>query len=228
MPAVLAFEEKRSPWRPFGTGLLLLLVGGGAAALIYNLVTGMSGVPKKNVPDVVQLRLIQPLPPPPPPPPPKEQIQQPKEKPPEFKAERQINQPPTPKTETPPGPPALDAQGQGPGDAFGLEGRPGGGDYVGGDGSGGGTRFGWYSAMIENHLREAIERQRKLTSQPYRVPIEVWLAADGRLERVELLRSTGNADLDKLLKNTLGGASRITTPPPKDMQQPVVLTVTSS
>lgn len=156
-------------------------------------------------------------------------VEQPKLKEPEFMKPLE-NQPPNPapKTEAPPGPPALDAAGQGAGDAFGLEGRPGGGDFLGGGGGGGGSRFGWYVTMLQQHAQDALRRQPKLLGARYQVSVELWLNGEGAPERVELLTSSGKPDVDRLLKENLRAMAKLSEPPPAGMQQPIVMRVTSS
>lgn len=141
------------------------------------------------------------------------------------------NKPPSPKPSPsnapPPGPLALDAKGQGAPDAFALGGNPGGADYAGG-GGGGGSRFGWYSTLIKNHVEDTLRQQARLRRARYRVAVQVWLDGQGQPVRVELMESTGAADLDELLKRALQGMSRMPEAPPADLPQPVVMEVGSS
>eukprot|EP01035_Chromulina_nebulosa_P059409 gene59409-81317_t len=127
----------------------------------------------------------------------------------------------------PPGPPALDAKGTGAGDAFGLQGKEGGADYrVGGDGSGGtgtGNRLGWYTTLLQQRAQGAVQRQRRLLEARFAITVQIWLAPDGSTERVELLRSTGRPELDRLLKDTLKNMPKLSEPPPKDLPQPAVI-----
>jgi TonB family protein len=194
------------------------------AFLLYRVMSAPSSVAKHTVPDVVQLRIIQPPPPPPPPPPQQKVEEQPKMKQPEFKPEPHPEDKPPP-----PGPPALDAQGQGPGDAFGLAGRPGGSDYVGdGNGTGGGSRYGWYATMMTQRAQDALQKQRRLNGVRYRIAVQIWLSDSGAPLRVELVNSTGKPEIDAVLQESLRNMPKLAEPPPKDMPQPVVMEVTSS
>lgn len=204
-----------------------------AAVLLYGLVTMLGGdgsKARKPVNEVVQLKLIKPPPPPPPPPPPKQKIEPPKQKVPEFKPATPTPEPP--KQAPPPGPPALDAKGTGAGDAFGLQGKEGGADYrVGGGGEGGGgtgNRLGWYTTLLQQRAQGAVQRQRRLLEARFAITVQIWLAADGSTERVELLRSTGRPELDRLLKDTLKNMPKLSEPPPKDLPQPAVIRVTTT
>ena len=143
----------------------------------------------------------------------------------EFKP---LESPPEPEAPQPPGPPALDAAGEGPGDAFGLAGRPGGSEYLGSGGGGGGSPFAYYAAMIQQRAQQAVEKQRKLRETKFKVTVQVWIAADGRPERVEIFKSTGNEEIDRLLEESLAAMPKLTEAPPKGMPQPVVLRVSAS
>lgn len=211
----------------FGALGMVVLIGFGI--LLYRIFSGVSAVPRKNVPDVVTLRLIQPPPPPPPPPP--KMAEPPKLKTTAAMLDKPMDErPPAPKqaAEKPPeGPPALDVKGQGPGDEFALAGRPGGSDFLGGGGGGGGSRLGWYRALIEGRVQDAVQKQRRLSGTRYRVDVQMWLTGEGSPAQVELITSTGSADLDKALLAAIRAMPPLPEPPPKEMQQPVVFQVKS-
>lgn len=207
--------------------LLLAAIGW----LIYRLIAGHSAPPRKTVPEVVQLRLLVPPPPPPPPPPPQpKMVEQPKLKEPAVKPEQPMEKAEPKPASPPPGPPSLDAKGQGAGDAFGLGGSPGGSDYLGGGGGGGGggSKYGWYAAMIQGHVQGVLQKQAVLQRARFRIGVQIWLTPDGRPERVELIGSAGGAELDRLLKESLLRMPRLPQAPPQDLPQPVVLQVSSS
>jgi hypothetical protein len=63
--------------------------------------------------------------------------------------------------------------------------------------------------------------QQDQTAPPPPLIVRVWVAASGKVERVEFA-SLGNAQADADLR-TLLTAQPVTEPPPKDMRQPMVL-----
>lgn len=226
----MRIRGRQISWRSiaFGAAAIGLLVG--LCLLAYHLFTGEQTVPRKIVPNVVQLKIVQPPPPPPPPPP--KMIEQPKVTEQEIRTEQpQPDKPPAPdkpSDEPPaPGPLSLDAKGEGPPDAFALGGKPGGSDFLGGGGGGGGSKFGWYAAMIQNRARDALQKQRRLMGSEYEVAVLVWLRDDGSPDRVELVESTGDAEIDRMVVQTLEQMPRLPQAPPPDMPQPVLLWVSS-
>jgi TonB family protein len=210
-----------------GCALALLLV---VATLLVQWLAKGSAIPYKQLPKTVQMRLVELPPPPPPPPPPPEEKMVEVTKRPEFTEQPPEQQqiPETPVSEAPPGPPALDAQGQGAADGFGLAGRPGGADMLGGGTAGGGNRFGWYSALLTGRINQALQQQRRLYDARYEVPALIWIGRDGQVERVELIRSSGKPEIDRLLVRTIESMPRLPQPPPQDMPQPITTRISAS
>lgn len=186
--------------------------------------------PQRKVTQIAVLR------PPPPPPPPKTPEKPPE--PPKVKDEVKIDPPKpvdtpkadAPKEAPPPGPLGVDAQGTGPGDGFGLAGRPGGRDItLGGNGAGGGgLGHALFANGVARHIAQELARQGALRSVEYRVELRVWLARDGRLERWEIARGSGDAELDRLLGDGLARIATLRQPMPDGLAQPLRIRVTSS
>ena len=89
--------------------------------------------------------------------------------------------------EPPPGPLALDAEGQGPGDGFDLGGKPGGKGFLGGGGGGGGSRWGWYAGMVQSQIESALRANQKTRNAVMRVQVRLWSDGTGRVNRVQLV-----------------------------------------
>jgi hypothetical protein len=156
-------------------------------------------------------------------------IEQPKMAEPEFKEEKPLDKPKDEpikdaKNAEPPGPLSLDAKPVGPGDLFNLGGKPGGNPYGGG---GGGSRWGWYSSIVSTQMQAALlanPRTRNLVAQ---MQVRVWADSSGRVSRIQLTPSTGDAELDTFIRNDVLGSLTLREPPPKDMPMPVVTRVTA-
>ncbi|MES1196770.1 MAG: TonB C-terminal domain-containing protein [Steroidobacter sp.] len=124
--------------------------------------------------------------PPPPPPPPPEKIEQPVEQEPQ----------PTP-DQAPQEALGIDADASAGGDSFGLAARPGGCDLVGT----GTAPFKWYTNLMANRLQECFSGDERLRKGNYRANLRVRIADDGRLEILELLGTSGNAEKDAAIRN---------------------------
>jgi len=189
-----------------------------------------SAIPYQTPPQTVQMRLVEmPPPPSPPPPPPPQQKLMEVEKQPEFTEAPPAEEAPVEQSnEAPPtGPLALDAPGQGPADGFALAGRPGGTGSLGGSG-GGGNRFAWYSALVQGRISQALQQQRRLYEAKYEVPALIWIGEDGSVEKVELVESSGTAEIDRLLVRAIESMPRLPQPPPQDMPQPIATRIRAS
>lgn len=174
--------------------------------------------PTRAVAQVVQLVRPPPppdQPPPPPPPPPEEKIDEP------LPQDAPEDSPPddAPSAEQL----GLDAEGVAGSDGFGLAARRGGRDIVGG----GGSAFAWYTTLIKDSILDRLSEDERVRKGSYQVTVRVWLATDGRVERIALTQSTGNRDLDGAIEQALRQLARMRDAPPLEMPQPVTLRIVS-
>lgn len=173
--------------------------------------------PSRPVAQVVQIVRPPPPPeePPPPPPPPEEQIEEPlpQDLPEQAPAED------APAAEQL----GLDAEGVAGSDGFGLAARPGGRSLVGG----GGSAFGWYTNLIKDSILDTLSEDERVRKGSYQVTVRVWLATDGRVERIAVTQPTGNRELDGAIAEALGKLARLRDAPPLEMPQPVTLRIVS-
>ncbi|NNA56334.1 energy transducer TonB family protein [Pseudomonas koreensis] len=228
MTAQLPIEPlpvKRSPLRyvKWGAGLLL---GALAAYLLWQWANDMSGIRREapKVPTII------PLPPPPPPPP---------EKPPEPETpvEEKIVEPePTPEPqevkpeeEAPPSPAddlanpmQMDGDAQSGSDAFNIGAGKGGGMA----GAGGGRLgTGTYSQFLAFTFQRLLRENPDLRNLAFSLQADVWLSAVGEITRVELIKSSGNPEIDTQVLAALRNAPHLSERPPASMTLPVRLSL---
>ena len=202
-------------------GLVALLVVAVAAWFLVRMLGNGDAPKKKKV--IQEIALLKPPPPPPPPktppPPPKEEIKEKIDVPKPDNAPAKAEAPP-------PGPDlAVDAAGGAGGDGFGLVGRKGGADLIG-SGTGGGSKFGWFGALVKERLQEVIARDRKLRELgDFQRLVNVWVDANGAITRVELVGHSDNAEIDNALRQLLRSVPPVRQGAPADMPQPVRLRV---
>lgn len=217
-------DDRKPAWMRWG-GVALGLV---AAVLIGIWLKDIlvSDKPARK-PALQQITLVRPPPPPPKPP---------EEKPPEpeVKEEVKLDQPqetPEPQADAPPPGPDLgvDAEGSGSGDGFGLVGKKGASDLIGG--GGGGNPWAWYDALVNDAVSSAFQaalaREKALKNKNYKVIVKVWIDGGGLVTRAALVDSTGDARADEVLKEALKGMRALRDSPPADMPQPIKIRVTS-
>ncbi len=200
-----------------------LVVGISVLALALSMLFGRTDPPKHK--SVVQISL---LPPPPPPKPKEEPPPKPKEVV-KLEPPTPTPQPPTPTPQAPPpGPLGVDAAGNGPGDGFGLAARPGGRDIIVGGGGGGGLNRTLFGTNAARQIAQDLARNPRLKDVVYKIDIRVWVSKDGRLEREEIVRGTGDRELDALIREGLRQISALRTPVPDNLPQPLRIRVTST
>ncbi|MDD5260529.1 MAG: energy transducer TonB [Methylacidiphilales bacterium] len=213
-------------------GLCAIAIIAGGIVLTVHLLSGMHPSPHKPM-EIQTVRLLPPPPPPMPPPPPPPPPQAPPPKPEmveQAPVDDKVEKPKDdPKPEEPPAALAVDTAGNGPGDAFGLVGRPGGGSGNGSGGSGGiqrGGRWGWYASQVQATVEQALQKNSKTRSANARSTLRVWLDANARITRVTLDPPTGDPAVDEAIKNEALAGVKIPEAPPQDMPMPIVMRLT--
>jgi hypothetical protein len=232
----------RSPtaYRPTGRyaslfryGAALLAIAAFVGVAIFFL-RGHDDMPPPRL--VRELTIVNIVPPPPPPPPPpqtmpeQKMIEQPKMAEPEFKEEKPVDKPKDEpakdaRNDEPPGPLSLDAKAVGPGDLFNLGSKVAGNPY--GGGGGGGSRWGWYASIVQAQIEAALRANSRTRNATMQVQIRLWADGSGRVNRIQLVSSTGDAELDAAIRNDVFGSIVLREPPPKDMPMPMVTRVTA-
>ncbi|EIP99269.1 hypothetical protein OpiT1DRAFT_03793 [Opitutaceae bacterium TAV1] len=236
-------EQEPGFFRRYGPVLATCLVAAGGIA--WWLVSTASG-PKPSAPKPQEFSMVRiALPPPPPPPPPQ---QRPEETPkPEETQQQMIEQEPVaadeprpaetpqPAAEESAAPMGTNIQGDGPPDGFGLTGR-GNGGIIGGTGTGNGagsggrgsSRWGWYAAQIQTTVSSALGKNPKTRAAAMDISVRIWPDAAGRIERAQLVTSTGDREIDDAIRDEVLTGLILREPPPSDMPSPIVLRLTGS
>lgn len=214
-------KQSKANWVWLVVGVLVFL------ALGYGVYSLLSNKPSPKKPPVTTVKLLPDTPPPPPPPPKEPPKEQPKEEPKEIKVEQ-----PKP-IDAPPEPQNLKMEG----DAGDAPSAFGSGkvtsDYNGGDvgvkigGNKSLAAYAWYTGKIKASIEAAIAEQKELAKEQYKIVVELWLAKDGQVERIELVSGSGEQKKDELLRQALRSVKRMPEAPPEDMPQPVKLRITA-
>lgn len=178
---------------------------------------------------VQQISVVQPPPPPPPPP---------EQKPPEPVVKEEKIEEPEPEQEPEPAPEQAEAppgeqlgvegDGGAGSDAFGLQARQGGRSLLGGTP---GSVIQWYGGQVKQGLDselQALLEDTQARKTSYAVMLNVWIGADGRLSRAELVGSSGKPEVDQAIRAALSKLRlALQKPPPDNMPQPVKIRLTS-
>ncbi|WP_210644792.1 energy transducer TonB [Pseudomonas sp. Tri1] len=203
-----------------------LVLGAVAAWLLWQWANDMSGVRREapKVPTII------PLPPPPPPPP-----EKPKEPEPQVEEKVVEPEPPPepeevkPEEEAPPSPVddlanpmQMDGDAQSGNDAFNIgAGKGGGMAGAGGGRLGNGT----YSQFLAFTFQRLLRENPDLRSLAFSLQADVWLSAVGEITRVELVKSSGNRQVDEQVISALRTAPHLSERPPASLTLPVRLSL---
>jgi TonB family protein len=138
-------------------------------------------------------------------------------------------QQPPPRQTPPPNPAAGLNLPTGPGGAnpFGLPGGGGGGGIGGtGEGTGGaGSRFGGYAASAAATLQRCLQQNERTRVGSYQVTARLWIEPSGRVGRVQLVGTTGDAARDAAVMEAYRNC-QLAAPLP-DQPQPMVARVSA-
>ena len=208
-------------------GGALVVVAAVLGYFVWKWANDMAGI-KREPP---QVNAIIPLPPPPPPPPEPEKPPEPEEPKEEEVVEPEPEPEPTPleepkpADETPPTPVdstteamQMDSDGQAGSDAFNI--AAGSGKGMGGSGSGraGNATYSQYLGYALQKILRDDERTRMLS---YRVRVNLWMTDMGEITRVELVGSSGDAEVDQAVLSALRAVPRLEERPPPSLPMPV-------
>ena len=181
-------------WGGIGIGALALSAVG---LLLWHLLSDTAAT-RREVPSTPMLV----LPPPPPPPPEPEKLPEPEPVKPEVVEPEPKPAEPTeaPQDDAPPSPTqdlgqavTIDGAAQAGNDAFGI--RAGGGGGMTGSGGGLGSRS--YSAYVSSALQQAFARDKRTRQLAFDdIRIDIWLDAEGRVTRAQLVGGSGSAESD--------------------------------
>jgi TonB family protein len=202
-----------------------LVIGALAAWFLWQWANDMSGVRREapKVPTII------PLPPPPPPPekppepetPVEEKIVEPEPtpEPQEVKPEEQA--PPSPADDLA-NPMQMDGDAQSGSDAFNIGAGKGGGMA----GAGGGRLgTGTYSQFLAFTFQKLLRENPDLRNLAFSLQADVWLSSVGEITRVELIKSSGNPEIDTQVLAALRSAPHLSERPPASMTLPVRLSL---
>ncbi|KAG9584658.1 hypothetical protein KCV01_g14122, partial [Aureobasidium melanogenum] len=104
-------------------------------------------------------------------------------------------------------------------DAFNIGAGSGGGMV--GSGGGTGTGTGSYDQYLGYAIQQAIQRDERVNRLVFDVRADIWLDANGKLTRAELVGTSGNTRTDEALLDTLRSMPRIDVAPPSSLRFPL-------
>lgn len=211
------------PRHPVLRVLLILLLLALLGLVGWSLSGLFAGGPAKNkAPPKISLLPDRPPPPPPPPKPEEKRPEPPKSEQKEVRVDQPREAPPQPAESLK----MEGAAGDGP-SAF-QGGTVGNEDLsrVGNDF--GGNAYNAYAQTVRRRVEQSLSRVNGLRGFPYRVEVRLWITPSGAVSRSELVNSSGNPEIDALLRSSLKELPPLSEQPPAGMPQPLRLRLTSS
>ena len=78
---------------------------------------------------------------------------------------------------------------------------------------------------MQDQITRRIRQDEKLSAAKFRTTIRVWLSTGGKVDRVQVLRTTGDTQLDTLIEREIGAMPALPEAPPREMPQPVIVRI---
>ena len=222
MPSVEQSQPDGKKQKILIVGSILVVMAG----LVWwgvNAAGGSTSGPKRQT---VKIAVLPDAPPPPPPPKP-EKLPEPEKQ--ELKQTMQQEQPKP--QEAPPAPAQLKMDGPaGDGPSAFAAGQVS-AEYKGGEigtGTGGVNKlqFALFTTQLQKHIQLQLAKNTAIKLGDYRVNVQVALSPSGDFQRVELLSSTGDSQVDEALQNALNHMAPMRDVP-ANLPQPVRLRITN-
>jgi len=210
-------------WRRWGGAVIGVVVLVVLVAVVWYLLSGTAST-KREAPSTPMLML-----PPPPPEPEKLPEPEPEVKPkitevaptPVEQVEKPVNEPTPSPSKDLSDPVSINSDAQAGNDAFGIQAGRGGG-LIGGGGLGGGS----FNNYVANMMQQMLQRDPKTRSLVFEaLNVDFWLRSDGVVTRVQLVRGTGNEQIDEAVMTMLRGIERIDEKPPVNARVPMRITM---
>jgi outer membrane biosynthesis protein TonB len=203
------------------------------ATVLWAMPRPKAGPAPRKVEQIVMVQVPPPPPPvkPPPPPPPQKIEEKMEKETAPTEAPKEAPKAP-PKADNPP-PTALATgiKGDGPGMGLASSGNGlGGGNLIGGTGTGGatGSKWGWYAGQVQSKIADALRHHPKTkTASISGLQVRIWPDTTGRITRASLAGSTGQADVDAAIEREILSGLQLQEPPPAGMKLPIVLRVSA-
>ena len=82
-----------------------------------------------------------------------------------------------------------------------------------------------YATLIKGELQRHLGRNKDLRQRGYRVEVHLWVGHDGAITRHELVGSSGDADIDEVIRQAVGSLAAFSQLPPERMPQPIRLSI---
>lgn len=103
----------------------------------------------------------------------------------------------------------------------------GGSRVIGGNNSGGGSKWGWYAGQVQNRVADALRSNAVTQRAGFSNTIQIWSDNTGRITRVKLAGSTGDGKVDAAIENEVFNGLVLNEPPPEGMPMPINLRLTA-
>jgi hypothetical protein len=80
--------------------------------------------------------------------------------------------------------------------------------------------------MVQQQIEAALRANPKTRNSVAQIQVRLWADATGRVTRVQVVKFTGDADVDSIIRGEILAGLALREPPPTDMPMPMVTRIT--
>ena len=95
-------------------------------------------------------------------------------------------------------------------------------------GRGGGSKYGLYAGQVQSRIAEALRNHKKTRSAALNIKVRIWADPTGRITRATLSGSSGDAAVDRSIREEILTGLQLQSPPPEGMPMPIVMRITAT
>ena len=82
-----------------------------------------------------------------------------------------------------------------------------------------------YATLLKGELQRHLLRNKDLRQRSYRIEVHLWVGRDGSVTRHELVGSSGDTDIDEVIRQAVANLGTFSQVPPERMPQPIRLLI---
>jgi TonB family protein len=90
-------------------------------------------------------------------------------------------------------------------------------------GAGGNSKWGWYAGQVQSRVVSALRNNKRTRAAGMDLKVRIWADASGRVTRATLAGSSGDAAVDRAIKDEILTGLQLDQAPPEGMPMPIVM-----
>ena len=91
-----------------------------------------------------------------------------------------------------------------------------------------GSKFGAYASQVQSRVVDSLRNHKKTRSAAMNLKVRVWADSTGRITRATLSGTSGDATVDRAIRDEVLTGLQLQAPPPEGMPMPIVMRLSAT